>query len=592
MTCKADRLVAGLLLAAAVIAAPLAAAPEDDAIAEAVEALARGDGVAAEVAAKRALDQGATRAEVAAFVGEGELLQGDFADARNWLGEAEFSPDTRARGLHALARLEVSEEDFAAAIEAYDRRLAEGGETAQLWVDIGRMRYRIGDHQLALDAAERAIAIDADEPRALEFRAQLTRDAQGLRASLPLFRRALEVSPDDTGLMGQYAATLGDAGEHARMLVVVRALLEQHDDAAFGYFLQAVLAARAGKDDLARQLWWRTEAAFDATAVGLTITGVLEYRSGNPAVAAEKFDDLLRLQPFNETALLMLARARVANGEANVAIALLEPHAQRPDASPYLLVLAARAHEQLGERDQSGQYLDRAARLSRASIRPLPAFLPRDVSGRIEDPENPVLQMRQMLSEGRTDEARAMVSGFLGQFAGSADLQVVAGDVELLTGNTAAALDHYRQAGQVRTDWPLVRRMVAALSAQGSPAEGRRVLAGFLAQNPRQQQAAVLLGRMQRDAGNPARATALLRHAAALGAGPDDPLLLADLAEVEALIGNQDRGLDAASAAHGLQRGNARVAQVFGRLSAMAGDETGSTVLLAKAAGKGIARIT
>ncbi len=593
MTCKADRSPWWLLLAAAAIVAPLAAVSQDDgpkadAIAEAVEALARGDGVAAEMAGKRALDQGATRPEIAALVGEGELLQGDLDDARQWLGEAEFSPGTRARGLHALARLEVSEQNYAAAIEVYERRLAEGDATAQLWVDIGRMRYRIGDHQLALQAAERAIEIDGAEPRALEFLAQLTRDAEGLRASLPLFGRALEGAPTDAGLMQQYAATLGDAGDHTRMLAVVRGLLEQDGDAKFGHFLQAVLAARAGQDDLARQLWWRTEGEFDETAVGLTITGVLEYRSGNPAVATEKFGELLRLQPFNDTALLLYARALVANGEANVALPLLEPHAQRPDASPYLLVLAARAHEQLGERDRAGQYLDRAARLARASDSPLPAFLLRDGSGRIEDPDNPVLQMRQMLSEGRTGEARTMVAGFLGQFAGSADLQVVAGDVELLAGDMAAALGHYRQAGRVRSDWPLVRRMVAALTSQGSAPEARALLAAHLAGNPRQQQAAALLGRMQRDAGNPARATALLRHAAALGSGPRDPILLADLAEMEALIGNQDRALATAAAAHAMQRGNRRVAQVLGRVSAMAGDGAGSAVLLAKAAGSGI----
>ena len=573
------------------LGAPLAAAPKDDAIAEALAAIARGDGVAAEVAGRRAMDQGASRAEVAALIGEGELLQGDLADARTWLADKDFAADTRARGLHALARLELLEDNFEAAAEAFDLRLAEGEPTAELWVDIGRMRYRGGEHVLALDAAEKAVELGPEDPRALEFLAQLTRDSQGLLAALPLFRRALESAPDDPGLIAQYAATLGDAGEHARMLVAVRALLEQDDSATFGYFLQAVLAARAGEDDLARRLWWRTDSAFDATAAGLTVVGVLEYRSGNPAVAVEKFDELRRMQPFNETALLMYARALVANGEANAAIALLEPHAQRPDATPYMLVLAARAHEQLGERDRAGQYLDRAAQLARTVAAPLPAFLLRDGSGRIADPDNPVMQMRQMLSEGRAAEARALVSGLLERFPGSADLRLIAGDVELLSANGAGALAHYREAARVRSDWPLVRRMVAALNAQGTPAEARALLARHLAQNPRQEAAAAMLGRMQRDLGNPARATALLRHAASLGAGSRDPLLLVDLAEMEAVLGNTDRALAAASAAHDRHRGNRRVAQVLGRLRGMEGDEAAAHVLLAKAAGSGIAPV-
>ena len=139
------------------LGAPLAAAPKDDAIAEALAAIARGDGVAAEVAGRRAMDQGASRAEVAALIGEGELLQGDLADARTWLADKDFAADTRARGLHALARLELLEDNFEAAAEAFDLRLAEGEPTAELWVDIGRMRYRGGEHVLALDAAEKAV---------------------------------------------------------------------------------------------------------------------------------------------------------------------------------------------------------------------------------------------------------------------------------------------------------------------------------------------------------------------------------------------------------------------------------------------------
>lgn len=594
MTCRPDycpRFVAITLAMLLALGAPLAAAPKDDAIAEAVAAIVRGDGVAAEVAGLRAIDQGAPRAEVAALIGEGELLQGDLADTRTWLAGMDFNAETRARGLHALARLELADGNLAGAAAAFDLRLAEGDPTALLWVDIGRMRYRAGEHALAIEAAEVAVDLEPDQPRALEFLAQLTRDSSGMRAALPLFRRALVSSPDDVGLIGQYAATLGDAGEHRQMLAAVRALLAQDDSAPFGYFLQAVLAARVGDDDLARRLWWRTKSQYDGTAVGLMIVGVLEYRSGNPAVAVEKFDDLRRMQPFNETALLMYARALVANGEANVAIAVLEAHAQRPDATPYMLVLMARAHEQLGERDRAGQYLDRAAVLARTVAAPLPAFLPRDGSGRIANPDNPVMQMRQMLAEGQASDARALVNGLLAQFPGSADLQVVAGDVELLAGNGAAAMAHYRAASLVRSDWPLVRRMVAALTAQGTPDQARAVLAEHLSQNPRQQAAAAMLGRMQRDLANPARATALLRQAAGLGGGTRDPLLLADLAEMEAVVGNTDRGVALASVAHDQHRGNRRVAQVFGRLRAMQGDAAAAQILLAKAAGTGIAPV-
>ncbi len=599
MTSTPDRPFLPLLLAGALscaafgalFAGPLAAAPGEAALAEAADALERGNGVAAEVAAKRALAEGATRADVAAFVGEGELMQGDLADARTWLGGQEFSPSTRPQGLQALARLEIVEGNLGEAAALFDTIIAEGGESALLWVDIGRLRYRAGQHHLALEAARKAVELGPQEARALEFLAQLVRDSEGVGAALPLFRRALEGSPDDLGLMQQYAATLGDAGEHAAMLAVVRALLEDHPDDPFAFYLQSVLAARAGQDDLARRLWWRTEGQFDETAAGLTVTGVLEYRSGNPGFAVEVFDKLRRMQPFNDTALLMYARALVANGEANVAIALIGPQAQRPDASPYMLVLAGRAHEQLGQRAEAAEFLDRAAMLSVAPSQPLPAFLPRDGSGRVFDPENPLLQLRQMLAEGQAAQAQARVSGLLQQFAGSADLEVVAGDVHLVAGDAAAALALYRQAAKVRRDWPLVQRMVAALTALGSPDAARAEVADYLAGNPRQQPAAALLGRMQREAGNPARATVLLRQAAGLGPGGRDALLLADLAEMEAVIGNGEQAMGHAAAAHALYRGNRRVARVLARIEAMQGSQGPAQVLGAKGLGQGIAPV-
>ncbi len=45
----------------------------------------RGDGVSAEIALRRALDEGAPRPAVAAWLGEAYLQQGDLDAAREWL---------------------------------------------------------------------------------------------------------------------------------------------------------------------------------------------------------------------------------------------------------------------------------------------------------------------------------------------------------------------------------------------------------------------------------------------------------------------------------------------------------------------------
>ncbi len=588
MTFTPDKRLVGIALAALAFGGPLAAAPGEDDIAEAVAALARGDGVAAEMAGKRALDAGAGRDEVSALIGQGEYLQGDLRDAREWLEAGEFDAATFERGWHTLALIELADGNFDAASAAFDRLIESGDASALVWVDIARMRYASGDHHGSLDAAREAVRMDSQEPRAVEYLALLVRDAQGLGAALPVLRDALEVAPEDIGLLEQYAATLGDAGRHRQMLGVVRHMLDVSPGNPRAFYLQAILAARAGEDDLARRLLWKTGGAFDETAVGLMLKGVLEFRSGNFALAAEEFDAMRRLQPFNETALLLQARAHLANGEGNETIALLEAHAERPDASNYLLTLIGRAHEQLGERQKAAGYLDRASRRVPVVSRPIPAFLTRDGNGRVVDRGNPVTVLREMLSEGRYSEAQEFAGEFGDRFPGSIDVQVIRGDVYLLSGQPERALAQYREAAVIRRNWPLMQRMVAAMKSGGDEAAARRMLGRYLAANPRDAAATAMLGRMQRDAGNPARATAFLRHAAAIGGGASDPLLLTDLAETEMLLGNLAQAQERAEAANRIQRSSRRVAQVLAHVWEMRGDGAAvEEVLAAKVQGVG-----
>ena len=106
------------------------------------------------------------------------------------------------------------EGDIPAAGRAFEPGFRAGPENARLWVDIGRFRYGNGQHYLAVAAADRALEVDPADARALEFRGQLLRDAQGVRAAQAWFEQAVDIAPGDLGLLGEYAATLGEAGEY------------------------------------------------------------------------------------------------------------------------------------------------------------------------------------------------------------------------------------------------------------------------------------------------------------------------------------------------------------------------------------------
>ncbi|MBT2133603.1 tetratricopeptide repeat protein [Croceibacterium sp. LX-88] len=560
MACRPDLRVC--LVAAAVLAASPAAlaAPGRDLVSEAEAALDHGDGAAAELAANRAFEAGIPSARVAAIAGEAELLQGNLSAARKWLEPEDFSPATQERGLRALARLEIEEGDFNAASRAYDRALADGQGSAALWVDVGRFRYRTGQHHLALEAARTALEADGQYPRALEFRGQLVRDSVGPVAALPWFEKGLEQAPDDLSLLGEYAATLAEAGRNADMLRVARRMVDIDPRHPRAYLLQAVLAARAGHAGLARRLIDRTNGAYANTPAAQLLSAIIELRNGSAKLAAEQLETLTRAQPDNGNAAMLLGRALLASGDAEGVVARLGPAAERADASPYLLALVGRAYEQMGLRSGAARYLDRAAGPRPALMAVLPV-----TTGSPTGPEaqSAVRLLRQMLTQGRRAEAIATANRVRQEYAGSADVEVLGGDVALLAGTPGAALAVYSRAAEVRRDFSLVERMVAAQRMLGREQDAKRLLGEYLIHNPRSVPAATLLGRIEAQEGNLPVAVALLSFSNNFS-GRQDPLLLADLAEVGARRG--DVVLETAQRAYTLQRNNPRITAVLANL--------------------------
>lgn len=550
------------------------------ALVEAQEAIARGDGIAAEIAGKRALDEGVERSAVAALIGEGELLQEDFRDARHWLGSGEFDDGNWTRGFHALARLEMAEGNYEGAALAFDRVIEREEGGPHLWVDIGRMRYSAGLHHSALDAALQAVSRDPKNARALEFRAQLVRDSDGLATALPWLERALDVAPDDMGILAEYAATLGDMGRAKDMLTVARRMVQINPRDARPYYFQAVLAARAGEDALARRLMWRTNGEFDERPSGLLLNGILEMRSGNAALAVENFDRLTRMQPYNRSARLMLGRALLANGEANELVARLSELASRSDASAYLLTLLGRAHEQMGRRDLAAPFLDRAVNPDFKGVAAIPPkadfrSYSRSYTGNAFSGDR-VTRLRALLAEGRMGEAQEQARAFNREHPQSVDVQVLAGDVELLAGNTTGAFFAYQQAARIRRQWPLTQRMVTALRLMDRADQAELILVQFLRKNPRSPHAAAMLGLARARAGDDAQAAVLLAHAAEIGAYGRDPWHLSRLADVELRSGNQQAAEAAAWRSFAIARNSGAVAATLARVIGAGGDLSGT----------------
>lgn len=533
-------LVAAALLA---LTSPLGARPEavEAALGAAADAAKRGEGITAEVELRKALAAGATRADVAARMGEAQLLQGDLRKAREWLEPGAFAQADQALGWRMSGRLLRLEGRLPEAGLAFDKALALTPNDPLLWVDIARLRYIGGEHLLAIEAAERAMQAGPDSPSAIELRAQLLNDSAGPVAAIPLFERGLEAAPNDLPLLIGYAAALGEAGRAVDMLAIVRRITELNPRSPMPYYFQAVLAARAGRVDLARSLLNRNGNRLGEVPAAQLLLAALELEAGNSAIAVDMLERLDRRQPFNNRVQLLFARALLAVEDHARLRQRFGPDAARPDASPYLLTVLARSYEQTGDRAAAAALLDRAA-----TAGALP-FAVRERAG--------------------------------GGWPGSFESFVLAGDSAMLKRANGDALAAYSRAAQIRfPEWLMLRTAYAAGSASGLALAER-----YLAAYPASLLAPRLVAGGAAQAGAWARARLLLEKAD-LRIGHGDARLLAELSLAQLRSGDAEAALLSADKAYALQRASPVAALAKGMaLAKLRRDQDLAAALLDKA---------
>lgn len=551
MTSTRDRLLGGLIAALALVS--LAGCDRDGAQQTPVEraraAIASGDPEDARIILERALNEGVSEADVAAYLGEAAMAVGNLDEAARWLAGERFSDETKALGFRMLGRLRMAQGDLPAAGQAYDKSYAADPDNAELWVDIGRLRYSGGEQIQALEAAERAAQLDPGSASALRFRGQLARDAEGMVPGAGWFARALEANPADLDLRVEYAATLGDAGQAREALAVLREGNGWAATTPKGLYVQAVIAARGGNFLLARELLQRSGLDKAGMPSAMMLSGIIDLESENFASAAQMLDRLYRQQPDNGRVVDLFARALMMSGSERELVNRFADRAASPVGSPYLRVLVGRALEALGDRKAAGYFLDLAA-LGENGL----AVLPTDAPGGATDGQSatgPELRdfVRSALTQRRVGAAVLSAREFVRRYPGSADAYGMLGDAEIALGNKSAALQAYLQAAKVRRPWTLTVRLAGS---QSDPAAVRKLIEQYVRDNPANGEAAAILADAYASQGEWERAALLLDHAIALGQARV-PWVVAARGVAAAQLDDPSAALAYALAAHELQ---------------------------------------
>lgn len=385
-----------------------------------------------------------------------------------------------------------------------------------LWVAIARLRFRGGEHLTALEAVDRALALGPNYAPALLMRALMVRDAHGYRDAIRWFEAALAADSGNPDIWAEYAATLGDAGQASAMLEAVRKLAELKPDDPRVPFLQAVLAARGGEYTIARSLLTRSGMAVRGVPAAMQLDAVISLAEGNADSAAATLEALTARQPANARLRELLAKAMMVGGRADEVIARFAPEAARPETSPYVLMLVARAYEQVGDRQTAASLLTRS---HAGAVTGLAVLAVRDG---LPEPSAAARGAGMARNWGR---ARSDVQTLQRRFPASADVAVLGGDVALGAGDPQAALASYALATRVKRPWSLTRKAVRAYVRAGDAAAAATLLVRHAAGEPDNASALVDLAETLAGREDWARVGLLLDHAFALGAGHDPGVL-------------------------------------------------------------------
>lgn len=537
-------------------------------------------GAAALVALDRARDAGYPLARMTHFRAHALLLQGDAAGALALLRQGPvavpylgYAARMRGRALAALGQYRDAAAAFDAALGIIPRNPA-------LWVDLARFRRASGEQAGAILASERAYALAPRDVQVLRLRAEMVRDQFGLAASLPWFDRALEIDPQDIGTRLERAATLGEIGATRAMLADTRAVLSLDLDNARAFWLQAVLAARAGKFALAGAMLERTGGALDAQPAVRQVRAALACQRGDFLVAVEILRPLLAEQPGNVRVRQLLAHALWHQGDAEGVIETLGPLDGSADGDSYTQLLLARAAEAIGRRDAASVHLERAFRPTAAvDLAPL---LP--VAG---DAGQAVAAIRTQLRQARGGAALEQARQLVRRNPGAPEARLALGDVLVHLGRPEEAAFVYRDAADLRFNAASAIRLVDAMMKAGDRDSAWRVLLAFRAQDPRNRTARLLHADLLLEEGDAEGAVHLL-DSLDRRSGRRDAAIAAALALAALRADDPERAIAAARRAYRLAPASPATSHAYGEaLRRTGGNPADAQALLRQARAQG-----
>lgn len=349
------------------LAAALKGKPGDQAmlLLQARTLLALGDGEGAGAALDQLAGGKPPSGELAELTAEAALLRNNPDKAMTLLGSATGAEAERLRAVAALQK-----GDRPKAQDHFEKALEAGGNV-RAFADYARLRLMSGDIAGADDLAKRAFAADAGAIDTLLIGGELALRHGDLQRALELYSRAVKSYPASLAALTGKAAILGELDRLDEMEAVIKEAAARAPDNKDVQYLQAKLALARKDWDKVRGLIQPIESKLEPVDPLRQIYGEALLRLNQPQLAVAQLEPIVRAQPLNRGAILLLGEARLAGGDAVGAMNTLRTLADQPSASQAELAMMAKAAKAAGNPD--------AAVYEARSRRPAPQTLGRDL---------------------------------------------------------------------------------------------------------------------------------------------------------------------------------------------------------------------
>lgn len=536
-------------------------------------------GVEAERQLQRATDLGASPAIVAAEMAQAQLMQGRPQASLDTLNAGYLRRDA-ARALRIAAEANYQLGNIAATRVNFTEALRIAPDNVENWVAFARFRLDEQDMVGADDAASQAWRRAPQSATALAMKAAVVRTREGPVAAIPWYEAASARDPDNVPVMLELAASLGDAGHYRDMLTPLRRATELEPGNGRALFLMAMVAARAGDAPLARTFLGRIGGGDADLPAVLQARAAIELALDTPSAAEGFAARLLERQPDNLTARRLLALAQAREDNPRGAMMTLDPITTRPDADSWSLLLLSGSFAAMDWQPDSLQPLDRAASLARGDPPPLAGAAD---GGDSLNPAAAIPTIRARLARGDGAGALALATRLADANPGVAQARLLVGDAALMQGDTVAAVAHFRRASLLRYDEATMLRLVNALARAGDRNGAGEAIRQFQLRWPENSAAMRIAAAFAAENRDWDRALAQLR-AAQVRVGPNDALLLAQMARCALELGDDALALDYARRAYRLLPGNATISGAYGiALARSGGNRVDARDLLVKA---------